>query len=172
MIWLAGLITLIAYIAIDKQLINLLFGNNFLNSLQPTRMLIYITILESVSQILYTPLLANRQVGLFLFVQNGALAISALAGWYFIPRIGLEGFLLAKFIFAGAPLLIYLLEAWNNIQSKGIIFILLASSFTAWPLCWFDSITPSNQHALIVILVMLAMLAGLKFRRYLSTQSY
>ena len=122
LIWCIGLATLLAYIIFDKQLVNVLFGSKFLNSLQPTRLLIYITLLDSLGQVLHTALLAKRRVKLFLIVQNSSLAISDC--WMvFHPTIGLEGFLLSKLIFAGLPALIYLAESWSKFQQRYCIFI-------------------------------------------------
>ena len=170
LIWCFGLATLIAYILVDKQLINFLFGNQYLNSLQPTRMLIYITILESIGQILHTSILANRQIKLFLYVQNSALAVSAIAGWYFIPKIGLEGFILAKFIFAGIPTFTYLLKAWSNIQSKSTIWMLLAACGAALPLCWAATMPLSLEITLTSLISILVVLAGVSFRSSLMIQ--
>ena len=171
LIWIFGLATLLAYIAIDKQLISLLFGSDYRNSLQPTRLLVYITILDSVGQILHTALLAKRKIRLFVCVQNSALALSALVGWYSIPRIGLDGFLLSKFIFAGLPALIYLYKSWESIDSKGIIYALIVTSITALPVCWIDSIPLSLEVTLIGIMVALVSFAAIKFKSYLTVQN-
>jgi len=171
LIWFIGLATLLAYITFDKQVVNVLFGSEFLNSLQPTRLLIYITLLDSLGQVLHTALLAKRQVKLFLIVQNSSLALSAIAGWYFIPIIGLEGFLLSKLIFAGLPALIYLAESWRKFQSKDIVFSLTIASISAFPLCWTSSTSPEIEFALVGIILTSLAMALLKFSYYLPTQN-
>ena len=167
LIWCFGLATLLGYILIDKQLINFLFGSQYLYSLQPTRMLIYITILESIGQILHTSILANRQIKLFLYVQNIALALSAILGWYFIPKIGLDGFILAKFVFAGVPTVTYLWKAWSNIENRSIIWMLSVAGGAALPLCWIVSLPFSLELALTSLMVILVVLAGISFKRSL-----
>jgi O-antigen/teichoic acid export membrane protein len=168
LIWCVGLATLLAYITFDKQVINILFGSDFLNSLQPTRMLIYITLVDSLGQVLHTALLAKRQVKLFLIVQNSSLALSAIAGWYFIPTIGLDGFLLSKLIFAGLPALIYLTESWGNLHSKDIVVSLAIASIGAFPLCWTTSIPPMIEVALASSMIICLSLALLRFKYYLA----
>ena len=167
LIWWFGLATLLGYILIDKQIINFLFGSQYLNSLQPTRMLIYITVLESVGQILHTSVLANRQIRLFLYVQNSALALSAVSGWYFIPKIGLDGFILAKFIFAGVPTFIYLCRAWHNILEKNTLWMLSVAGGAALPLCWITSMPFGLELALTSLVTILVVLAGFSFKRSL-----
>lgn len=168
MIWSLGMGTLLAYIIVDKQIINFFFGNSFLSSLEPTRVLIYIAIMESIGQVLHTSLLAERRVRLFIIVQNSALLISAIVGWRFILMFGLDGFLMSKFIFAILPSLVYLAGAWNKLENKGIIYLLASSSILILPLCWINSLSPHFELLLISMSAALIACAGWRFQAYLK----
>lgn len=167
MIWGLGVTTLLSYIAIDRQLINFFFGSNFLDSVQPTRLLIYITIIDSIGQVLYTSLLAKGQTKLFIIVQNSALLLAALLGWLLIPAYGLNGFLLSKFIYAALPGSIYLMETWSRIENKSIICVLTITSLLVLPLCWTKSIATTVELVLICMQAILITWSALKFRSYM-----
>ena len=89
---------------------NLFFGERYLQSLQPTRMLVLAAVLESVNQVLHTSLLAKRRIGLYLIGQNIPALLGATLGWWLIPEWGLLGFLGAKLVVAVGPVLIYIAE--------------------------------------------------------------
>lgn len=171
MIWSIGMATLLFYLIVDKSLINIIFGNSFLESLQPTRMLIYVAIIDSIGQVLHTSLLAKQQVRLFIIAQNTALFASALLGWYLIPRQGIGGYLVAKFIFAGLPSLIYLVESWGRIYNKNIVGVLLLSSFIALPLCWLNNVPQHLELGLIAVCFALVLWSGWEFKCWLFVNS-
>ena len=136
LVWTLGLIFLLLYCLIDSQLILVLFGEEFLPSLQATRVLVLCAILDSCSQILYTPLLASQRTGLFATVQNGAAILAGIAGWVLIPEHGLTGFLLAKLIFAWIPITCFSIDALQNLEQRNHLLSLLIASASFLPLCW------------------------------------
>ena len=74
------------YCLIDSQLILVLFGKEFLPSLQATRVLVLCAILDSCSQILYPPLgkPTDRPI---CRIQNGAAVLAGIAGGFLYPSM-------------------------------------------------------------------------------------
>lgn len=168
LIWTIGLFAFLIYRSIDVRLIELFFGGDFSNSLQPTRMLIYIAILDSVSQILHIGLLAQKKVWIFFGAQNCAALIAAILGWLLVPVLGLNGYLLAKLSFVLLPLIIYLTERWNKFIYRGYIMLLLAGNIAAWPLSWQFSTNSSHEIAYILIILATTVIAGLKVHQIIN----
>jgi O-antigen/teichoic acid export membrane protein len=160
LIWCGGLVILLAYLTVDQKLIALLFGENFIQSIQPTRILILCSVLDSVNQILHSPLLAKRQILFFTVTQNGAALLAALTGFFLIPLTGLSGYLIAKLIFSWTPVMIYCLSFYTKLSSKLLFPSLLCSSASMTYLCWSLS---TNYLTTICISVVtgLALLCGL-----------
>ena len=160
LIWCGGLLILLGYLTIDQQLITLLFGESFIGSIQPTRILILCSVLDSANQILHSPLLAKRQIFLFTLAQNGAALLAALVGFMLIPISGLTGYLLAKLIFSWTPVLVYCCKFYSKFSSKILLPFLLILSAIITCLCWFQSI---NYLTAIFISVVtgLALIFGL-----------
>ena len=153
LVWTLGLIFLLIYCLVDSKLILLLFGEEFLPSLQATRVLVLCAILDSCSQILYTPLLASQRTGLFATVQNCAAVLAGLAGWALIPQYGLTGFLLAKLIFAWIPVTCFSIDALQNLKQRHILLSLLTASASFMPLCWSSNWGSVSQQLLLVIII-------------------
>ena len=137
LIWWLGLAALLAYLLIDQVLIRLFFGEAYLASLQPTRLLIFMAVLDSVNQVLHTPLLASRRTKLFAISQNSGAAVAAGLGWWLIPSMGLQGFLAAKLCFSALPVGIYLLEGWSRFRQTRMVALLLLATIAIAPLCWW-----------------------------------
>ena len=137
LIWWLGLAALLAYLLIDQVLIRLFFGEAYLASLQPTRLLVFMAVLDSVNQVLHTPLLANRRTKLFAISQNCGAAAAAGLGWWLIPSMGLQGFLAAKLCFSALPVGIYLLEGWSRFRQTRMVALLLLATIAIAPLCWW-----------------------------------
>ena len=121
LVWTLGLIFLLLYCLIDSQLILVLFGKEFLPSLQATRVLVLCAILDSCSQILYTPLLASQRTGLFATVQNGAAVLAGIAGWVLIPSMA-DWFFSSKLIFAWIPITCFSIDALKNLEQRNHLF--------------------------------------------------
>ncbi len=138
LVWTLGLSFLLVYCLVDKQIIFWLFGEQFLPSLQSTRILVLCSILDSCSQILYTPLLASQQTRLFATVQNSAAVLAGIAGWTLIPQYGLTGFLFAKLIYAWIPITSFAVDALQNLKQRRIVLSLLVASVFFLPICWSD----------------------------------
>jgi O-antigen/teichoic acid export membrane protein len=153
LVWTLGLIFLLIYCLIDRQLILLIFGEEFLPSLQATRVLVLCAILDSCSQILYTPLLASQRTRLFATVQNSAAIMAGLAGWALIPEYGLTGFLLAKLIFAWIPITCFSIDALKNLKQRHILLSLLAASASFLPLCWSSNWGSLSQQFFLVMII-------------------
>lgn len=136
-IWWSGLACLVAYGLLDRWIVPLVFGPAFLPSLQATRVLVLAAVAESISQVLHQPLLASRRTRLFFVAQNGAVLLAALAGWMLIPRLGVEGFLVAKLLYALTPLLIYFLAARGHLLERSALDRHLLLTLALIPVCWF-----------------------------------
>lgn len=157
LIWCLGLCSLFFYMAVDNSLVSYFFGVKFLPALQPTRLLVLVAVLESVGQVLHTPLLAARRSFLYAFGQNIPAIAAAVVGWIFIPRMGLDGLLLAKLLCAIGPVVIYLGEAWPRYQSQASVARLAVVTLAIAPLCWFPhSAGVWVQFALGFVLLLLA----------------
>ena len=160
LIWSGGLLVLLAYLTIDQKLIPLLFGENFIQSIQPTRVLILCSVLDSANQVLHSPLLAKRQVLFFTLAQNGAALLAALVGFLLIPLMGLTGYLAAKLIFSWAPVIVYCVSFYSKFTSKLLLPFLLTLSAILTCLCLIQSI---NYLTVISISVVtgLALIIGI-----------
>ena len=137
LVWWLGLASLLTYLLIDQVLIRLFFGEAYLASLQPTRLLVLMAVLDSVNQVLHTPLLASRRTRLFAISQNSGAALAAGLGWWLIPSMGLQGFLAAKLCFSALPVGIYLLEGWSRFRQTRMVALLLLATISIAPLCWW-----------------------------------
>ncbi len=135
-LWWTGLACLVLFLLIDRWLLLLFFGRDFLPALQATRVLVLGAIGESVGQLLHQPLLASRRMRLFLLAQNGSTLVAALAGALLIPRLGSGGFLAAKLIYGLLPLLLYYLDARGQYEDHAPLDRLLLLSFALLPICW------------------------------------
>ena len=153
LVWTLGLIFLLLYCLVDSQLILVLFGEDFLPSLQATRVLVLCAILDSCSQILYTPLLASQRTGLFATVQNGAAILAGIAGWVLIPEYGLTGFLISKLIFAWIPITCFSIDALKNLEQRNHLLSLLIASAAFLPLCWSTNWESLLQQSLLVAII-------------------
>ena len=168
LIWCGGLLILLAYLAIDQKLIVLFFGKDFIQSVQPTRILILCAVLDSANQILYSPLLAKKRVLFFTCTQNGAALLAALTGFLLIPFIGLPGYLLAKLVFSWVPVSIYSISFRTKFTSKYLLPLLLISSASVTYLCWSSAIS-YLLSTIILITIALASIIGLyPLRKILS----
>ena len=150
LIWSLGLLSLLIYLCIDRTLISLAFGNEFLPSLLPTRLLALAAVLDSVSQMLHTPLLASKRTGIFTLSQNGSSLVAAFLGWWLIPQYGLQGFLIAKISYSWLPVLIYTVEAWPRYINRTRILVLMAASIVITPLCWLNQPSPAILLTIII----------------------
>ena len=142
LIWWLGLAALLGYLLVDKPLVQLFFGDSYLPSIQPTRLLVLMAILDSVNQVLHTPLLANQRTRLFAIGQNSGALLAALLGWWLIPTSGLQGFLAAKLCFSIVPVAIYLSEAWRRFIQPRMVILLLLATAAVTPLCWLSDPDP------------------------------
>ena len=152
-VWSLGLISLLIYCVIDRFIINWLFGSEFLPSIEATRILVLCAVLDSSSQILYTPLLASEKTRLFAFVQNASAITAGVIGWIFIPKMGLEGYLMAKISFAYIPAFSYSAGAIKISEQPRSIICLLIASVCLLPLCWSSNWGGFSQQVLLFITI-------------------
>ena len=160
LIWCLGLGALLLYLLVDQQLVSLFFGSGFLPSLQPTRLLVLMAVLDSVNQVLHTPLLASRRTVLFAISQNSGALVAAALGWWLIPSLGLEGFLAAKLCFSVLPVAIYLVEAWPRFRQPRMVALLLLGTAAITPLCWWPQEWSSWSQLLAGLVVMVLIAEG------------
>ena len=142
LIWCLGLAALLGYLFVDQQLVQLFFGDTYLPSIQPTRLLVLMAVLDSVNQVLHTPLLASQRTRLFAVGQNSGALLAALLGWWLIPTSGLQGFLAAKLCFSVVPVAIYLVEAWRRFIQPRMVILLMVATAAITPLCWLSDANP------------------------------
>lgn len=104
LLWSLLLLVLLAYALVDGPLIRLVFGASFLPSLGPTRIMLLTSLVEVLLQILIQPLMSSGLMRSYALLLNGGTLVAALVGWLLVPRLGLTGFLIAKFLVALVPL--------------------------------------------------------------------
>jgi O-antigen/teichoic acid export membrane protein len=150
-IWWSGLACLVAYGLLDRWIVPLIFGQSFLPSLQATRILVLAAVAESISQVLHQPLLASRRTRLYFIAQNGAVTMAALAGWILIPRLGVDGFLVAKLLYALTPLLIYYLAARGHLLERSALDRHLLLTLALIPVCWLGETASAVGETLVLI---------------------
>lgn len=167
LVWWVGLAALLVYLLVDKSIISVFFGEAFLPSLQATRLLVLMAVLDSVNQILHTPLLASRRTQLFAISQNAGAALAAGLGWWLIPSMGLQGFLTAKLCFSAAPVAIYLLEGWSRFLQARMVALLLLGTIAIAPLCWWPSATTTWFNGLSGFVVIILMVEGKPLLKHL-----
>lgn len=167
LIWCLGLASLLLYLLVDRSLVSLFFGERYLQSLQPTRLLILAAVLESVNQVLHTPLLAKRRIALYVMGQNIPALVAAALGWWLIPEWGLAGFLSAKLVVAIGPVLIYLAEGWKDFHDKRMVRLLILATGAITLLCWWPAGITWWQLSLTGVVVAVLALEGWPLRRLL-----
>ena len=156
LVWWIGLAALLLYLFIDHQVVSVFFGNSFLPAIQPTRLLVLMAVLDSVNQLLHTPLLASKKTRLFALTQNCAAVLAAVLGYWLIPKWGLQGFLAAKFAFSLLPVMVYLKESWHRLNPGRMLILSLATTLLS-PLCWM--IHPGAQLSSVLLVVVAVILA-------------
>jgi O-antigen/teichoic acid export membrane protein len=130
-IWLLLLEALLLYSAVDRALIESLFGSVFVGALEPTRLLLFTTLLECLSQLLVQPLLAAGLTHRYWLVQNGAAILAALLGWYCIPRYGLPAYLLVRLLYVLLPLLDFAIPVVQRL-AEPLRLVPLAAATAVW----------------------------------------
>ncbi|MFN9631142.1 MAG: lipopolysaccharide biosynthesis protein [Cyanobacteriota bacterium] len=105
LLWFLLLVVLLGYGLVDGLLIRVFFGTSFLPSLSPTRMMLVTALLEVLQQILIQPLISSGQLRRYALLLNGGTLGAAVIGWILVPKLGLFGFLIAKYLAAFLPLL-------------------------------------------------------------------
>jgi O-antigen/teichoic acid export membrane protein len=156
LVWWIGLAALLLYLFIDHQVVSVFFGNSFLPAIQPTRLLVLMAVLDSVNQLLHTPLLASKKTRLFALTQNCSAVLAAGLGYWLIPKWGLQGFLAAKFAFSLLPVMVYLKESWHHLNPGRLLMLSLATTLLS-PLCWM--IHPGAQLSSVLLVVVAVILA-------------
>ena len=156
LIWSLGLLSLLAYLTIDTTLVRVFFGTDFLPSVAPTRLLILAAVLDSVNQVLHTPLLAQRRTVLFALGQNGPALLAAGLGWWLIPQLGLQGFLIAKLVFAAGPVIVYLVAGWEQLGATGMVSRMLIASGLLSVLCWVNELGSTGVLLWVAALALLS----------------
>lgn len=150
LVWCGGMLALLGYSLIDNQLVSILFGDDFAEAVKPTRILILCAVLDSVNQVLHTPLLASRRIALFALSQNGAAGMAALVGILLIPSNGLSGYLIAKLLFSWLPVIIYCVDSWKKTKDKNLLPLLLSASIGMTVLCWWEQLNEVTSAAIMI----------------------
>lgn len=129
LIWCLLLLVLLAYALVDGALIRLFFGAGFLPSQGPTRIMLLTSLIEVLLQILIQPLVSSGLMRRYALLLNGGTIVAALVGWLLVPRLGLNGFLIAKFLVALLPLLPLLASARRQFaDAAGLLPLLVISA--------------------------------------------
>ena len=125
LLWSLLLFVLLAYGLVDGLVIRLFFGASYLPSLGPTRIMLMTSLMEVLLQILIQPLMSSGLMRRYALLLNGGTLLAALAGWILVPRLGLQGFLIAKYLVAILPLLPLLAAARQPFVEAGRLLPLL-----------------------------------------------
>ena len=125
LLWSLLLFDLLAYGLVDALMIRLFFGASYLPSLGPTRIMLMTSLMEVLLQILIQPLMSSGLMRRYALLLNGGTLLAALAGWILVPRLGLQGFLIAKYLVAILPLLPLLAAARQPFAEAGRLVPLL-----------------------------------------------
>ena len=80
--------------------------------------------------------------------------MAGFIGWIFIPKMGLEGYLMAKISFTYIPAFSYSAGAIKISEQPRSIICLLIASICLLPLCWSSNWTGISQQALLFITIM------------------
>jgi O-antigen/teichoic acid export membrane protein len=125
LLWSLLLFVLLGYGLVDALVIRLFFGASYLPSLGPTRIMLMTSLIEVLLQILIQPLMSSGLMRRYALLLNGGTLLAALAGWILVPRLGLHGFLIAKYLVAILPLLPLLAAARQPFVEAGRLLPLL-----------------------------------------------
>ncbi|MEB3242545.1 MAG: lipopolysaccharide biosynthesis protein [Cyanobacteriota bacterium] len=125
LLWSLLLFVLLAYGLVDGLVIRLFFGASYLPSLGPTRIMLMTSLVEVLLQILIQPLMSSGLMRRYALLVNGGTLLAALVGWVLVPRLGLQGFLIAKYLVAILPLLPLLAAARETFDHAGRLLPLL-----------------------------------------------
>jgi O-antigen/teichoic acid export membrane protein len=139
-VWTLGVIGLFAYLILDVQIINILLGPDFMESVGPTRVLVMCSLIDSYSQIIYTPILANKKTLMFSVVQIMSAIMAGIIGFVLTPTGGIAGYLLAKLCFSWIPLLIYSFNLASSSEARHEISFQVLTLMILTPLCWHQSV--------------------------------
>ena len=104
-IWLLLIFLLGIYCTLDHWIILTLFGSVFSDAINPTRLLVFTTVVECLFQLISQPYLASRRVRVYGIWLNSSAVISATLGWFLIPQLGLSAYLLVRLLYPLFPLL-------------------------------------------------------------------
>jgi O-antigen/teichoic acid export membrane protein len=156
LLWSLLLFVLLAYGLVDGLVIRLFFGASYLPSLGPTRIMLMTSLMEVLLQILIQPLMSSGLMRRYALLLNGGTLLAALAGWILVPRLGLQGFLIAKYLVAILPLLPLLAAARQPFVEAGRLLPLLLIT-TALTLYLFAGDLLPVGHGLERPLLALAM---------------
>ena len=157
-IWLAGIFMLLTYTAIDKTIVLVFFGEDFLPALSATRLLALVAILDAISQVLHTSLLARAETRLFSITQNLSAIAAGVLGWLLIPVLGIAGFLAAKLVYSWLPVMVYITDAWGRLKNKRIVSTLLVMTAITTHLCWGEKTL--NAYLWVACTIFIAILAA------------
>jgi O-antigen/teichoic acid export membrane protein len=134
LLWSLLLFVLLAYGLVDALVIRLFFGASYLPSLGPTRIMLMTSLIEVLLQILIQPLMSSGLMRRYALLLNGGTLLAALAGWILVPRLGLQGFLIAKYLVAILPLLPLLAAARRPFVEAGRLLplVLITAALTLY----------------------------------------
>jgi O-antigen/teichoic acid export membrane protein len=128
LVWSLLLGVLLLYGLVDAPLIRLFFGASFLPSLSPTRIMLVTSLLEVLQQILIQPLISSGHMRRYALLVNGGTLVAAVCGWTLVPKLGLVGFLVAKYLAALLPLLaLFAMASWAFAEPRKLLPLLVGS---------------------------------------------
>ena len=145
-LWSAGLVCLSTYVLLDKPLTSFLFGQQFIDSLVATRVLVLSSVLDSVSGFYQTYYLAAEVSSIFLVAQLLPSFLIIVLAIFGLPLIGLEEFLMLKLLASALPLLVYVLltrQALIKMRLNILLTVLIA----------FASFLPPGRESEFIALV-------------------
>ena len=164
-IWCIGLITLALYLLVDKYAILLIFGQQYMPAMVFTRALVMAAILESLCQILYSNVLAQNRMIFYSATQISSSILAALLGMTLIPKIGAEGFILAKIVHSSIPMAIYLYDAFSGLPKKKIVMSYVFCTILILPLCIAENIYTGYTYSILAMVFIFASRRAIMLRK-------
>lgn len=117
-IWLATLGLILVYFIVDRYLVDLLFGGEYVGTVLPTRLLLLTTLFECISQLASQPILARGYSLIYAVTQNITVLTAAGLGWLFVPMWGMLAFIGIKMFVGLVPAGVYMSYLKGNMEES------------------------------------------------------
>lgn len=165
--WTFSLTVFSVYCLLAQPLTTVLFGEAFTDSFVVSRILVLISIVDSLVQILHTPYLARRQTSIFIIFQLAPVIPILFFGSPIVAHFSLTGFLCLRVLTSLLPFALYyshsifkLKESINSVDLLLVTIAFLIVCFEPFDAIWTN-----------LFYVVSGSYAFAKFMRVLNTPS-